>query len=506
MYTVRYDGHVAEVVPKLPDIIADALSNKLCYEPKGAEFSPNHASRKWTMVNGKRVFNRRATWDGKIRLFKKGKTNNSFPSGLLVEALTTLSPLKLNMNVVMTPLTTPSANTLDGKQVTLKGKTFNIQLRDYQKEVVQALLEAPFGRAMAESPTGSGKSVIIGELCTKFPDLHTLITVPSKSLMYQTSADLEAMLGEPVGRYGDGIFELHRVTVAIIDSLREGADAPRATNWLESIKLWIVDESHMSAAESYQHVSKFLPSTEYRFGVSATLYREDGAELVFHGLLGPLAIKIDPMRLINNGHLAKPNIEMHIIEHEKVINNGRTKPKYDALYKEQVVNNPDRNDLIFAQAERCMRDNLTPCLILIRDIKHGEILQDMLSHLGPTAYLHGEDSQATRERVLEQFQAGEVPFLVASTIFDVGVDIPEVRSVILAGAGKSAARAIQRVGRGLRRTATKNDVLVIDFEDREPHFLLHHSNERVWWYREYYPGCITRVRNGIPLRDLGLGF
>jgi len=505
MYTVRYDGHVAEIVPKLPDIIAEALSNKLCYEPKGAEFSPNHKSRRWRMVNGKRVFNNRATWDGKIRLFKKGQRNNSFPSGLLVEALTTLGPLKLNMNVVMQQLTAPAAQTLDGRQITLKGKSFAIQLRDYQKEVVDALINAPFGRAMAESPTGSGKSVIIGELCTKFPAMHTLITVPSKSLMYQTSSDLEAMLGEPVGRYGDGIFELHRVTVAIIDSLREGADTPKAKSWLESIGLWIIDESHMSAADSYLHVSGFLPNTERRFGVSATIYREDGAEMVFHGLVGPLAIKIDPMRLIDAGYLARPNIEMHIIDHDTQ-SSSRTKPKYDTVYKNQVVNNSDRNDLIFAQAQRCLEENLTPCLILIKDLEHGQTLQDMISHLGPTAYLQGQDSQTTRETVVHQFQSGTIPFLVASTIFDVGVDLPEVRSVILAGAGKSAARAIQRVGRGLRKTSQKSEVLVVDFEDREAHFLLMHSNERMWWYREYYPGCVTRVRNGVPLRDLGLGF
>jgi superfamily II DNA or RNA helicase len=505
MYTVRYDGHVAEITPKLPDIIADALSNKLCYEPKGAEFSPNHKSRRWKMVNGKRVFNNRATWDGKIRLFKKGQRNNSFPSGLLVEALTTLGPLKLNVNVMMQQLTAPADQTLNGKQVKLKGKDIVIELRDYQKEVVDALINAPFGRAMAESPTGSGKSIIIAELCTKFPAMHTLITVPSKSLMYQTAADLEAVLGEPVGRVGDSIFELHRVTVAIIDSLRESANSPKASTWLDSIQLWVIDESHMSAAESYQNVSSCLPNTERRFGVSATVHREDGAEMVFHGLIGPLAIRIDPMRLIESGHLAKPNIEMHIIEHDRDAST-RTKPKYDTVYKDQVVNNTDRNDLIFAQAERCLREKRTPCLILVKDIKHGEILQEMISHLGPTAYLHGEDSQTTRENVLTQFQGGTVPFLVASTIFDVGVDIPEIQSVILAGAGKSAARAIQRVGRGLRKTARKSDVLVVDFEDREPNFLLLHSNERMWWYREYYPGCVTRVRNGMPLKDLGLGF
>lgn len=513
-YKLTFDGHEARVSPRLPGPVADGLSDVLSYTPTGSEFAPSHERNQWK--GGK--FNAKARWDGKIRLFKKNHaaaTHNSFPSGLLSNALAYFKKLASFPVPTLTPnpVTPPAARTLHGTQVMLKGQPITIEIRDYQQDVVRELLAADLGRAMAESPTGSGKSIILAELCYKFPTLPILVTVPTLSLLHQTAADLSQLLGEKVGKVGDSECILERITVATIDSLRTGtnklAKDSQATalkksgliTWLNGVAVWMIDESHMSAADSYKDVSAHLINTQYRFGVSATIRREDGHELVFHGIIGPLVKRITPMELVNQGYLARPIIEMHVVEHTYE-HEGSKKPPYSEIYQKQVVNNDERNNLILQMAYRCMDEKRTPCLILISDLEHGDILQEMLSHLGPTAYLKGEDDQKVRTQIVERFQAGEIPFLVASTIFDIGVDIPEIRAIILAGAGKSAARAIQRVGRGLRKKGNKTECLILDFEDREPYFLLEHSTQRKWWYEHYYPTCVTKWKHGKLLTEL----
>ena len=504
-YTISFNGHQAQIKPQLVTSIANQLYDELSYAPTGVEFSPNHISNRWIYRNGKRVYNARANWDGKVRLFKQLKRPTDiqmFPSGLLLKALHHLGSIKDQVVLNdLVPVTQPAPRTLDGLTLPLKGKLAKLVFGAHQHAVVTALLDAPFGRGMAESPTGSGKTLMTAEICYKFPKHTVLITVPSKSLLYQTSSDLSDLLGEEVGLYGDGLATFKRVTVAIINSLQEGAKKPHITTYLKSVQIWIVDESHLSAADSYRYVSAFLPNTQRRIGLSATLHREDGAELEFHGLIGPKVVTIPPMDLVDSNWLARPIIEMHIIEH----NNGERgfkKPPFDAVYKSQVVNNTIRNDAIFMHATRCQTEGLLPCMILVKDIKHGEILHELISNLGPTAYLYGDDSQQVRQDVIEQLQAGKIQFLVASSIFDVGIDIPELRAIILAGAGKSASRAIQRVGRGLRRAPSKTTALIIDFEDREANFLHGHSMERRGWYEAYYPGCVTTWRDRTQLKDV----
>ena len=74
--------------------------------------------------------------------------------------------------------------------------------------------------------------------------------------------------------------------------------------------------------------------------------------------------------------------------------------------------------------------------------------------------------------------------VICSSIWDEGVDIPNLDAIIVAGGGMSEIKAIQKVGRGLRKTATKDSVQVIDFSDLSHKYLRKHSRERVKAYRE----------------------
>ncbi len=530
IYTIAVDGNEARITPRLPDLQAERISKALSYEKRGSEWAETHVKQQFKTVRQadgsfKRQFNKRAHWDGKTTLFHKNHKAwgyNSFPTGLLPQAVNCLKPVVEGLDVkLLCPLTPPTSDTLHGRTVTLKGRPTTIEIRDYQQEVVQALLDAPNRYGMAESPTASGKSVIIAELLVKFPTLKILVTVPSKSLLNQTARDLEGLLDEQAGRWGDKKRDLSkRVTVAIIDSVYSGCGTkkpdgkneiprdPEAIAFLATIDYWVSDESHLSATQKYQVPAGYLTRTQRRSGVSATLRREDDAELVFHGMFGPLVIRILPMRLIQEGWLAWPRVELHRIQHNYIHTGEGRNPKYPDVRRAEIVNHENRNHFWLEQAYRCKREGRLPVLILVQDLDHGQILQDMISELGPTAYLMGDDETDVRDDVVEAVQRGEIPFLIASTIFDVGIDIPELKAILLAGAGQSAAKTIQRAGRGLRKTQPRwvhEEVLIVDAYDEERYFFGSHSAARSWWFREYYPGCITEYRNGKLLPDIKLG-
>ena len=58
------------------------------------------------------------------------------------------------------------------------------------------------------------------------------------------------------------------------------------------------------------------------------------------------------------------------------------------------------------------------------------------------------------------------------------MDLPELRAIILAGAGKSKVAQLQRIGRGLRKAEGKHAFTLIDFKDTSGRIMKNHSKHR----------------------------
>lgn len=67
---------------------------------------------------------------------------------------------------------------------------------------------------------------------------------------------------------------------------------------------------------------------------------------------------------------------------------------------------------------------------------------------------------------------------------DEGVDIPNIRYMVYASAGKSFVQTLQRIGRLLRISADKHEVFIFDIVDRNSDFLYNQAKKRVKYYKE----------------------
>jgi superfamily II DNA or RNA helicase len=72
--------------------------------------------------------------------------------------------------------------------------------------------------------------------------------------------------------------------------------------------------------------------------------------------------------------------------------------------------------------------------------------------------------------------------IIASSIFDEGVDVRPLSALILAGSGKSQTRALQRIGRVIRSYEGKKDAIIIDFFD-DIKYMRKHSQARRKMYK-----------------------
>ena len=67
---------------------------------------------------------------------------------------------------------------------------------------------------------------------------------------------------------------------------------------------------------------------------------------------------------------------------------------------------------------------------------------------------------------------------MCTVVFQEGVDIPDLRTVVIASGGSSVIAALQRIGRGMRVSDNKSSCIVIDVHDTGEYFLENQSKKR----------------------------
>jgi superfamily II DNA or RNA helicase len=140
--------------------------------------------------------------------------------------------------------------------------------------------------------------------------------------------------------------------------------------------------------------------------------------------------------------------------------------------------------LIVTGAEKLVEQDYQT-LVLFHSLKHGAMLHKLISNRMNCVLLSGKDSQKRRQKAKDDLEAGKINCVIASKVYDIGVDIPSLSGLIVASSGKSSVRALQRIGRVIRRYPGKSQAAVIDFADQAP-YLHEHAIARKRVYEEEF--------------------
>ena len=78
-----------------------------------------------------------------------------------------------------------------------------------------------------------------------------------------------------------------------------------------------------------------------------------------------------------------------------------------------------------------------------------------------------------REEIRSSLNKSKYDCVISTSVWREGVDIPNLDCVINACGGKSEIMTLQAIGRGLRKTDDKEEVIIIDFLDPYKYLALH---------------------------------
>lgn len=372
------------------------------------------------------------------------------------------------------------------------------ELRQWQRDALDAW--ARHGRhGVVEAVTGTGKSRVGVEAIREAVDhdFDVIVLVPTRELVEQWERTLRTSGIKSVGRFGaDGYaaWRDHRVLVGTIQSVY-----PNPPRRPDGKVLVVADECHRYGAREW---SRALDDTyRRRLGLTATFERNDeGIGLLNRYFGGTPVYKIGFHEAIAADVVAHYDVklmgvdltsqERHVYDQAderlkdcriKLIAAGFTAEPFGAFMTEVQAaadDHPDptvhevarrymsafskRVDVMAEAANKleAMR-HLAPgvaaskgTLVFTRRKEAAEDLALVLRDEGVAAHaIHSDLTHPERRARLTGLKTGAITALVAPTVLDEGVDVPDVDLGIVMSGSKSRRQMIQRMGRVMRRKA-----------------------------------------------------
>jgi len=445
---------------------------------------------------------RRKKWDGKIRLFNIA--SRTIYTGLIdyVEKfMTDRSYLFTKKNFsIDSPKEKEILEWIDNQKIYSNKK--ELKPYDYQiNAVVHALTNQ---RSLLLSPTGSGKSLII-YLILKFlldhRDKKYLIIVPTTGLVTQLFNDFADYSNRDVKFLqqihtifaGQEKLTKKKIVISTWQSIFKESES-----FFDNFDGVFGDECHLFKAKSLISILRKMKSTPYRVGTTGTLDNTQAHKLIIEGLFGRAFSVTTTKTLIDDKVLSNLTIKNILLSYSIPF------PK-KSLYQEEMdwlISCKERNDFI-ANLANSIKGNV---LVLFNFVeRHGIPLHNLIKakKKKDVFMIHGKTEIEDRELIRNVVNKHDNSVLVASYgTCSTGINIKNIHAIIFASPSKSVVRVLQSIGRGLRKSETKDKVVVYDLGDdlrykSYRNHTLRHMDERISIYtKEKFNFKTLKVRLG----------
>ena len=342
-------------------------------------------------------------------------------------------------------------------------------------------------RNLAVAATGTGKTVFSAldyrRLCEQSgKKLKLLFIAHRKEILDQarrTFGDVmlkgnfgELLTGGKKPEYNEAVF-------ATIQTLSGAALENYAPDYFDVI---IMDECHHIEAASWDKVFNYFKPRDF-IGLTATPEREDGVNIADKYFDGYVATSIRLWDALEDNLLA-PFQYFGIADGTDLRHINIRGGRYDEndLAKRYTDHEDAKRRLrIIVKELREKVDNplRMKALGFCVNVKHAKYMAQKFNEVGiPADFLVGDDSSKRRDEVMKKFMSDDHELAVIFTVdlFNEGVDIPNIDTLLMLRPTQSLTLFLQQLGRGLRRAPLKSVLTVLDFVGHQnKNFMVHHK-------------------------------
>ncbi|WP_405366554.1 DUF3427 domain-containing protein [Ruminobacter sp.] len=381
--------------------------------------------------------------------------------------------------------------------------TFDLRPYNYQQEILDRLdaerQVRGYYRNLVVAATGTGKTLVSAfdyrNFCRrnggKYPRL--LFVAHRKEILEQSLYTYRAVLKD--ANFGDLLIgtdipeQLDHLFVSI-----QSFNSKKLTDVVKPdfYDYIVVDEFHHAAAPSYQELLDYF-SPKILLGLTATPERMDGGDILKY-FDYRIAADIRLTEAIDRGLLCpfqyfgvSDSVDLSSIKWTK---GGYDKTELSNVYSMSGAIADRRADSIITNLKKYALDmSLVKGLGFCVSTRHAEFMAEFFNANGiKSLCLTAESSKELRDGAREKLVHGDITFIFVVDLYNEGVDIPEVNTVLFLRPTESLTVFLQQLGRGLRLAEGKDCLTVLDF--------IGQANKK-YNFEDKFRALLTRTRKGI---------
>lgn len=351
-----------------------------------------------------------------------------------------------------------------------------MELRAYQKKVVEW---AKHHDGIVIAPAGSGKTIIAASIIQQFlhkkPDAKIGWIAPTRETCTQAYSACQHIIG----------------STSMVD-----VRCPHHSVDFSSKDLLIIDECKHTCADTWRRI--IVENTGLRYGFDATpwcddplrnadlknLFRNQSIEITRHEVgenLCDAYIKLSDATDSGLEEQIDQNIERLFYDRRRYMRIGDDELKamcaWESITDIGIANNKARNQ---ACMDFAMVNHDKQVLILVPRITLGEEYTYQIN----ATLVHSKMPRKQRKAAMADFKAGQLKCMVATSLADEGLDLPNAEVLIMVSGGRSTQKTIQRAARVLRATEEKDFATILDFRDQFHPIAMRHAFKRIRLYKQ----------------------
>jgi superfamily II DNA or RNA helicase/HKD family nuclease len=352
---------------------------------------------------------------------------------------------------------------------------FDIQPKPFQREMLLELERERHqgrSRSLIVAATGTGKTVVAAldyrETCRKLGHRPRLLFVAHRAQILRQALRTyrEVLRDHSFGEMLSGGLqpEQHDHLFSTIDSLTTRALVEQlGADFWHTI---VIDECHRLAASRFRRLATSVRPA-LLLGLTATPERADGVSIQEFFTPRPDRSPAVELRLWDalDMQLLAP-FEYYACDDETDFSDVPwDRPGEVAAVEARVTGNTIRMRMILNEWTRLAGDpRRGKALVFCVSVRHARFVAEQLTAAGlPALAITGETPKSEQLRAPHRLARGEVCALVTVDLYNEGVDIPEVDTLVLLRPTQSPVLFQQQIGRGLRLVPGKESCLVLDF-------------------------------------------
>lgn len=329
-------------------------------------------------------------------------------------------------------------------------------------------------RNLVVAATGTGKTILAAldyrRLCGDQAQRPSLLFVAHRiEILEQARLTYRHVLGD--GSFGE-VFSGGARPVYwdhVFASVQSLSQLDLAATPPSQFDVIVVDEFHHAAAKTYRRLLDHFTPVEL-LGLTATPERTDGFDVTeYFG--NRTAFELRLWDALDDGLLSPfhyygiaDGTDLAQMEWKR---DGYVQSELDNLY----TGNDARARIVLAAVEDHIVDpHRMRALGFCVSVAHARYMARVFNDAGISAeVVTGELSQAARSDALRRWRTGDIAIVFAVDVFNEGVDVPELDTILMLRPTESSVIFQQQLGRGLRKSPRKALLTVLDFIGHHRH-------------------------------------